>query len=50
VTGWGNTIVQPVGPGDGGDHYPDRMRQAQVPLVSDAECRTAYARPGAAAP
>jgi secreted trypsin-like serine protease len=43
VTGWGNTIQQPAGPGGGGVNYPDRMREAQVPIVSRAECRTAYA-------
>jgi secreted trypsin-like serine protease len=24
-------------------HFPDRMQQAKVPVVSPAECRTAYA-------
>jgi secreted trypsin-like serine protease len=43
VTGWGNTIQQPAGPGGGGIHYPDRMREAQVPITSRAECRTVYA-------
>jgi secreted trypsin-like serine protease len=43
VTGWGNTIAQPAGPGGGGVHFPDRMQQAKVPVVSPAECRTAYA-------
>jgi hypothetical protein len=43
VTGWGNTIQQPAGPGGGGVNYPDRMREAQVPITSRAECRTAYA-------
>ena len=41
VTGWGNTIQQP--PGGAGIHYPDRMREAQVPITSRAECRTVYA-------
>ncbi len=45
VTGWGNTIQQPAGPGGGGINYPDRMREAQVPITSRAECRTAYAAP-----
>ena len=44
VTGWGNTIQQP--PGGAGIHYPDRMREAQVPITSRAECRTAYASAG----
>ena len=43
VTGWGNTIAQPAGPGGGGVSYPDRMQQARIPIVSRAECRTAYA-------
>ena len=43
VTGWGNTIQQPVGPGGGGVNYPDRMREAQVPIVSRPECQTVYA-------
>jgi len=46
VTGWGNTIQQPAGPGGGGIHYPDRMREAKVPITSRAECRTAYASAG----
>jgi secreted trypsin-like serine protease len=46
VTGWGNTIQQPVGPGGGGIHYPDRMREAQVPIVSRAECQTVYTNAG----
>jgi secreted trypsin-like serine protease len=43
VTGWGNTIQQPAGPGGGGVNYPDRMREAKVPITSRAECATAYA-------
>ena len=43
VTGWGNTIQQPAGPGGGGINYPDRMREAKVPITSRAECRTVYA-------
>jgi secreted trypsin-like serine protease len=43
VTGWGNTIQQPAGPGGGGTNFPDRMREAKVPITSRAECRTAYA-------
>jgi secreted trypsin-like serine protease len=43
VTGWGNTVQQPAGPGGGGVNFPNRMQQAQVPIVSRAECRTAYA-------
>jgi hypothetical protein len=43
VTGWGNIIQQPAGPGGGGVNYPDRMREAQVPIVSRPECQTVYA-------
>jgi secreted trypsin-like serine protease len=44
VTGWGNTIAQPpVGPG-GPQDYPKRMREAQPPLVSDADCERSYGR------
>jgi secreted trypsin-like serine protease len=46
VTGWGNTIQQPAGPGGGGVNFPDRMREAKVPITSRAECRTAYATAG----
>jgi secreted trypsin-like serine protease len=47
VTGWGNTIQQPAGPGGGGVNFPDRMREAQVPITSRAECQTAYTNAGA---
>lgn len=46
VTGWGNTIAQPAGPGGGGIRFPDRLQQAQLPIVSSAECRTTYATAG----
>jgi secreted trypsin-like serine protease len=46
VTGWGNTVQQPAGPGGGGFNFPDRMQEAQVPITSRAECRTAYAGAG----
>src|SRR4029453_4787462 len=32
-------------PGGGGVNYPDRMREAQVPITSRAECATAHAAP-----
>ncbi len=38
VTGWGNTIAQPAGPGGGGVSYPDRMQQARIPIAAGAEC------------
>jgi secreted trypsin-like serine protease len=42
VAGWGNTIKQtsPFPPEP--DNYPNRMRKAKVPLVSDATARGAY--------
>jgi secreted trypsin-like serine protease len=43
ATGWGNTIVQPVGAGTGGASFPRRLQQVTVPVVADAECTTAYA-------
>jgi secreted trypsin-like serine protease len=41
VAGWGNTIAQPPR-GDNGSNYPDRMRVARVPIVSDARARDVY--------
>jgi secreted trypsin-like serine protease len=41
VAGWGNTVAQPAH-GSAGTSWPDRMREAQVPLVSDTTARSAY--------
>ena len=41
IAGWGNTINQPPN-GSNGSNYPDRMRQAWVPIISDARARDAY--------
>ena len=41
VAGWGNTIKQPPR-GNNGSNYPDRMRVAHVPIVSDSMARDAY--------
>ena len=41
VAGWGNTIKQPPS-GNNGTNYPDRMRVARVPIVSDARARDVY--------
>lgn len=41
VAGWGNTVAQPAG-GSAGSSYPDRMREAQVPLVSDSQGQSVY--------
>ena len=41
IAGWGNTIKQPPR-GSNGDSYPDRMRVARVPIVSDLKARRAY--------
>ncbi len=45
VAGWGNTIKQPANCWilcNSGSNYPNRMREASVPLVSDARARDAY--------
>jgi secreted trypsin-like serine protease len=44
IAGWGNTIKQPPS-GNNGGNYPDRMRGARVPVVSDATARNIYGRP-----
>lgn len=41
VAGWGNTVAQPAG-GSAGTKYPNRMREAQVPLVSDSKAASVY--------
>jgi secreted trypsin-like serine protease len=42
VAGWGSTVAQPAqGPPKEPSH-PDRMHEAQVPLVSDAQAKMAY--------
>ena len=41
VAGWGNTIKQPPS-GNNGGNYPDRMRAARVPVVSDAKAKAVY--------
>lgn len=41
VAGWGNTEQQPA-TGGGGQSYPDRMREAQVPVVSDSRAKQSY--------
>ena len=42
MTGWGNTIRQEPGAGEGLTIFPDRMRAA-VPIVADDECAASYA-------
>jgi secreted trypsin-like serine protease len=37
VAGWGNTIAQPPQGPSAGVSHPDRMHEAQVPIVSDAQ-------------
>ena len=39
----GNTMSQPPF-GGAGENFPRRLREAEVPLVSDAEAREAYGR------
>jgi secreted trypsin-like serine protease len=41
VAGWGNTIAQPAG-SSAGSSFPNRMREAQVPLVSDDQAASVY--------
>jgi secreted trypsin-like serine protease len=42
VAGWGNTIAQ-VDQVPGGSEIPDRLLEAQVPIVSDSRADKAYA-------
>ena len=41
VAGWGNTVLQSPGGGEP-DRFPARMREARVPVVSDAAGRSVY--------
>jgi secreted trypsin-like serine protease len=41
VAGWGNTIAE-VSNVPGGPEYPDRMHEAQVPIVSDSKADKAW--------
>lgn len=41
IAGWGNTEKQPAS-GFGDIDYPNRMQEAQVPLVADAEASQSY--------
>ena len=43
IAGWGNTVKQPPRGNNGGD-YPDRMRAARVPVVSDTRATKVYGR------
>jgi secreted trypsin-like serine protease len=43
VTGWGNTTYQPPF-GSNEVNFPRRLREGEVPLVSDAEAREAYGK------
>lgn len=41
IAGWGSTVKQP--PSGGNDpNFPNRMREAQVPIVSDAKAKEVY--------
>lgn len=44
TTGWGNTIPQPYGPGEGLGLFagPNRMHQVSIPIVADVECEAVY--------
>lgn len=39
VIGWGNTKGQPL---PGGFDFPETLRQVEVPILSEADCRDAY--------
>jgi len=41
VAGWGNTFANPPDP-PGEPSFPDRMHEAQVPIVSDARAKRVY--------
>jgi secreted trypsin-like serine protease len=42
VAGWGNTTAQPVTGPSPGSNFPNRMHEARVPLVSDAQAKMVY--------
>ena len=42
VAGWGNTVGQPANGSDAGSSFPNRMREAQVPIVSDSSAEQVY--------
>lgn len=42
VAGWGNTVGQPADGSDAGSSFPNRMREAQVPIVSDSSAEQVY--------
>jgi secreted trypsin-like serine protease len=42
VAGWGNTIGQPADGSDAGSSFPNRMREAEVPIVSDSSAEQVY--------
>ena len=42
VAGWGNTCQQPPPSGGCTSNFPNRMREAQVPIVSDTTAEQAY--------
>jgi secreted trypsin-like serine protease len=47
IAGWGNTIKQPANCGifcNTDSNFPDRMREARVPLVSDSSANETYDR------
>ena len=46
VAGWGSTLAAPPDDPEPPVQYPDRMREARVPIVSDQQCARAYNAPG----
>jgi secreted trypsin-like serine protease len=43
VAGWGNTLAQPI---PGGSNFPNRMREASVPVINQNSCAQEYAVSG----
>jgi hypothetical protein len=39
VTGWGNRAAQP---NPGGNDFPDRLHEVEVPIISNTDCGNAY--------
>ncbi|HEY6760143.1 MAG TPA: trypsin-like serine protease [Baekduia sp.] len=42
VAGWGNTNPRPADPQDVDNDFPTTLMEVDVPMVSDADCGTAY--------
>src|SRR5215218_892785 len=42
IAGWGSTVAQPPFASGPRPRYPKRMQEADLPLVSDSQCKTRY--------